>query len=556
MLTAVRSYEEACRTFRWRVPERYNLTFDICDRQTMAGADGHRTALIVEAADGTVERYTFHVLRLLSNRLANVLRGRAVGEGDRVLVSFGPSVEAVVAVLAVLRLGAVAVPVSASLGEVPLSWRLFDSGAVAAIVPSSIAGRVFRCKQAAPNLFSILVAGDIPPGAPDGCEEMWATMENAPDQCPPTLTAADAPAFLFYPDDAMGKPPGVLHAHRVLLGNLPPMELALDFFPQTGDIFWTPADPMSFEGLLWGVLPAWHHGVPVLTSPLTDPAAQLALMGRHGVRAAFVPPRRLLQLAEAAATNPHAQLRALATGPRPFSLVEHAMVSRVFKCGVNEIWGSVESGAVAANCAKLVELRPMSPGRASPGVTVEAMDLQGKPVRAGESGPLGVAPGAPGTMLHHWNGLVAGRTRLPSGWQAIGLNGFRDLDGYLWPEEAPQPPGVVVVDDKAVCLDDVQSALASHPKVAAAGVSWHDDQELKAYVVPARGQNRDVQLARDLQAFIANRRGLHEVPRRIEFVDTLPTDDQGKVVREDLDHMPVRLDSISTSDRSVVSRSR
>ena len=89
MLNNPRSYEEACRTFRWRIPDRYNLAFDVCDRQTMAGADGHRTALIVEAADGQVERYTFHVLRLLSNRLANVLAARGVTPGD--LVALLPS---------------------------------------------------------------------------------------------------------------------------------------------------------------------------------------------------------------------------------------------------------------------------------------------------------------------------------------------------------------------------------------------------------------------------------------------------------------------------------
>src|SRR5512145_2415469 len=106
MLKAAKSYEEACRTFRWRIPDRYNIAFDVCDRQTMAGADGHRTALIVEAADGSSERYTFHVLRLLSNRLANVLTAAGVVPGDRVLVSFPQSVEAAVAVLAVLKLGA------------------------------------------------------------------------------------------------------------------------------------------------------------------------------------------------------------------------------------------------------------------------------------------------------------------------------------------------------------------------------------------------------------------------------------------------------------------
>ena len=104
MLKHAQNYAEACRTFRWRIPDHYNMAFDVCDRQTMGGADGHRTALIAEAEDGSVERYTFHVLRLLSNRLANVLAAGGVQTGDPVLVSFPPSVEAAIAILAVIKI--------------------------------------------------------------------------------------------------------------------------------------------------------------------------------------------------------------------------------------------------------------------------------------------------------------------------------------------------------------------------------------------------------------------------------------------------------------------
>ncbi|MBI5164149.1 MAG: AMP-binding protein [Magnetospirillum sp.] len=425
MLTPARSYEEACRTFRWRIPERYNLAFDVCDRQTMAGADGHRTALIVEAADGSVERTTFHVLRLLSNRLANVLAAKGVTEGDRVAVSFGPSVEAAASILAVTRMGAVAVPIPTGLGAEPLARRLAESGAVAAVVTAERAPAVLAARARAPALGAILAAGDAPPGT----DELWAAMEHASGSFAPVVTAADAPALLLYPGDGDGKP--ALHGHRAMPANLPAVELALDFFARPGDVLWSPVEWMSLEGLLWALLPAWHHGVPVVGSAAPfEPEAALGLMARHGVRAAFVPPRELEQLAAAALTRPHPQLRALATGPGPLSGEAGERIERAFAIPANALWGTHTTGALAAENPSLVERRPGSPGRAAPGITVEALDAAGQPLPAGEHGMLAASPRTPGRSL----GWPA--------WVATGQSGWRDLDGYLWPEppERPQRP--------------------------------------------------------------------------------------------------------------------
>lgn len=547
MLKSAKSYEEACRTFRWRIPERYNMAFDICDRQTMAGADGHRTALIVEAADGGVERYTFHVLRLLSNRLANVLAAAGIGKGDRVLVSFAPSVEAAVALLAVLKMGAVLVPAPPGLGELPLAWRLADSGAAAAVCAGAVAPRLLAAREGAPEL-SIILAAD---GAPSGCMDMWAAMEAASDGFTPVVTSGDDPAILFYPDHASGKPSGVLHAHRALPGNLPPVELALGFFPQFGDVLWTPAEWMGFEGLLWALLPAWHHGVPVVAGPANQtPEQHLALMGRHGVRAVFAPPLRLLALAEAAISAPHPIPRAMATGPTPLTASQHQLIVRAFGPHAHEIWGCMETGAVAANNAALMELRPHSPGRATPGVTVEAVDGQGRPMRAGERGMLALAPRAPGAFLMHWKNPVAARSRLASGWLMTGQLGSRDLDGYLWPQPLAAEEGVVMVDGLRVVLDEVQAALTWHPKVAAATV-LELDGKLKAYVVLARGEAAEVGVARELQAFVANRRAAHEVPLHMEFTAGLPAAETGAVAREALLARPLRLDAPSPDERWI-----
>ncbi len=527
MLKPARSYEEACRTFRWRIPERYNVAFDVCDRQTMAGADGHRTALIVEAADGSAERYTFHVLRLLSNRLANVLASRGVRPDDRVVVSFGPSAEAAVTVLAVAKMGAVAVPVPDTLGTEPLAWRLADSGAVAAVVDGAVAPRLVAVRDAVPGLAAVLAAGD----APTGTDELWSAMELASDQFTPALTAADDPAFVFYPRHAAGKPAGAVHAHRSLAGNLPAVEFALGFFPQFGDIMVAADEWMSLEGLLWSLLPAWHHGVPVVAGKGSFRAeATLGLMARHGGRVAVLPAHHLSALADAAVrAGRHPLPRAMAVHG-PAAGTELNKVAGIFGVPANEIWGTLETGAVVASNGAVMESRPGSPGRAAPGVTVEAVDEHGRVMRAGENGMLAVAPGAPGGFLGYAGEDPPGRMRLPSGWLMTGRIGSRDLDGYVWPE-ATTGEGDAVVAGLPVVLDEVEGVMALHPKVRQAALVWTGSQ-LKAFVVLADGADQTVDLARELQSWCTARRAVHEAPTRIQFVGDIPRDEAGRPCRE------------------------
>ncbi|MBI2241274.1 MAG: AMP-binding protein [Magnetospirillum gryphiswaldense] len=545
MLKAARSYEEACRTFRWRLPDRYNMAFDVCDRQTMAGADGHRTALIVEGADGSVERHTFLMLRLLSNRLANVLTARGIGLGDRVAVSLPPSIEAAATVLAVLKMGAVLVPLPLSLGEEPLAWRLADSGARAAVVGDAMVARISAARDGAPALETVLVAGDAAAGNLD----LWAELQAAGDAFTPLVTALDSPALLVYPDHAMGKPVGLLHGHGALLGNLPAVEFGLGFIPQFGDILWTPADWMSYPALMWAVLPAWHHGVPVVAGPhAQDAEAQLGLMARQGVRVAWMPPNLLEKLTDVAASRPRPLPRVLGTGPAPLSALSRDKVEKVFGTAPNEIWGTLEIGAVVANNAQIMECRAGSPGRAAPGLTVEAVDASGRVLRAGDPGFLALAPNAPGACLGRWSRDSWQPGRLSNGWMPSSQGGHRDLDGYIWPEPLEMLPGTVLVDGQPVALGEVEAALTWHSRVLAAGLVAQPDGGLKAFIVPAGGAG-DVHLARDLQAWVRSRRGADEVPGRIEFVESIPLRGDGSTDMDELLNRPVRLGAPDPDER-------
>ena len=453
MLKPSRNYEEACRTFRWRIPDRYNLAFDLCDRHTIGGADGHRTALVVDDGQGQVDRYSFAMLRLLTNRVCNLLSSLGVGPGDRVLISLPPSVEAAALLLAVPRMGAVVVPMPLITVHSDLIDSINESEARVAVLTRTAFEAVMDQRQVLPVLNAVLVTD----GA-GGDGDFWALLQRASDIYDLALTSANDAALLFFP---LGEPNGILHGHRCVPGNLPAMEYALGFFAQPGDVLWTSWDWMGFEGLLWAVMPAWHHGVPVIASPLPfEPDRALRLMADHGVRTALLPADHLSSITNAAFKQSHALPRAIATGPDPLPGRLHEAVQRAFGVIANEIWGTCRVGAVAANNAAIMEMRLGSPGKAVPGVVIEAMDIDGTRILgAGNNGVLAADPKTPGACLGLW-GINPRGAHLAKGWVSSGWSGSRDLDGYIWPDprhgleiSIPIAPSASVEAVKEIRLD-------------------------------------------------------------------------------------------------------
>src|SRR5262249_24114048 len=127
-------------------------------------------------------------------------------------------------------------------------------------------------------------------GAGDGAEDFHRTVARASADFVPADTSPDDAALMIYTSGTTGPPKGALHAHRVLLGHLPGIEVPHDFFPQPGDRFWTPADWAWAGGLLDALLPSLHFGVPVVSRRFEkfDPDEAFALMARLAVRNAFI----------------------------------------------------------------------------------------------------------------------------------------------------------------------------------------------------------------------------------------------------------------------------
>jgi acetyl-CoA synthetase len=528
MLERHGDYAETARRFAWRVPDRYNIGVDACDRH--AGDPG-RAALIWEEEDGRVRVFSFDEVRRLSNRLANVLRAHGAARGDRLAVLLPQAPETAVAHVAGFKAGLVTVPLFALFGEEALEYRLADSGARALVTDRAGWEKVRPIRDRLPGLSLVLCVD----GGPEGTVDFHRALGRASDAFVAEDTAADDPAIIIYTSGTTGNPKGALHGHRVLPGHLPGVELPHEFFPRPGDLFWTPADWAWIGGLFDVLMPAWHHGVPVLAHRFRkfDPERAVALMARHGVRNVFLPPTAIKLMRQADAKGDGLALRTVASGGETLGAELLDWGRATFGVTINEFYGQTECNLVVGNAAGLMPVRPGSMGRAIPGHRVGVIDAEGNEVPDGTVGSIAVRRPDPVMFLGYWNRPEATAAKFVGDWLVTGDLGRRDEDGYLW--YVGRDDDVITSGGYRIGPGEIEECLMRHPAVAlAAAVGVPDPirtEIVKAYVVLRQDTPPSPELAREIQDFVRTRLAAHEYPRQVAFVDELPMTTTGKIMR-------------------------
>ncbi len=534
MLQPGSTYEEVLRRFRWQVPDRYNIAVDVCDRHAR---DPDRLALIYVDPGGREERYTFARLRSLSNRLANALSALGLGRGDRLGILLPQCPETALAHLATYKLGAVAVPLFTLFGPDALEYRLADSSARGLVTDPDNLAKVREIRDRLPDLDFVVVVGDEAPG---GTHRFDHLVERGSDTLDPVPTSADDPALIIYTSGTTGPPKGALHAHRTLLGHLPGVEFPHEFFPQPGDLFWTPADWAWIGGLIDVLLPSWHHGVPVLAwrARKFDPEEAFFRMGRHGVRNAFLPPTALRMMRQV--PNPRerfgVRLRSVGSGGESLGEDTLAWGREALGLTINEFYGQTEVNLVVGNCARIMEVRPGSMGRPIPGHTVAVIDEHGNPLPPGEMGEIAVRRPDPVMFLEYWRNPEATHKKFTGDWCRTGDLARMDADGYLWFQG--RADDLILSAGYRIGPTEIEDCLMQHPAVARAAVIGKPDpvrgEVVKAFVVLAPGHEPSQETARSIQEHVKRRLAAHEYPREVEFVEGFPMTATGKIKRDEL----------------------
>ena len=504
----------------------------------------------------TPRGYTFAQLHRQANQLSNLLVQRGVKRGDRVAIVMPQRFETAVAYMAVLQMGAVAMPLSMLFGPDALEFRLLDSEAVLAICDDSLAHAVRASQVSCPSLREVLSIAMISASNPEQS-----------GQFTPADTLASEPAVLIYTSGTTGPPKGALIPHRALIGNLTGFVCSQNWFGFDGltdapshAVFWSPADWAWTGGLMDALLPTLYFGRPIVAfNGRFSPELALALMRDCGVTHTFLFPTALKAMMKAFPGGVEStvrnqfelQLQAIMSAGEAVGDAVFDYCQKQLGVQVNEMFGQTEINYIVGNCVVQWPPKPGSMGKAYPGHQVRVIDDDGHECAVGVPGDVSVnrfdVHGQPDPVffLGYWKNDAASANKFTGDWCRTGDIATRDADGYLWYHG--RADDVFKAAGYRIGPGEVENCLVKHPAVANAAVVPKPDAArgavVKAYVVlsadlaAARAtcgkglKAFDQRLTEQLQAHVKGKLAPYEYPKEIEFVDALPMTTTGKVQR-------------------------
>ena len=532
-------YAELYRSYRWQVPARYNIAQACCGQWA---ADRSRFALYWEDESGATAAFSFWDIQLAANRLSNALAALGVQRGERVALMLPQRPESAIAYMAIFQLGAIALPLSHLFGPDAIEYRMNHAEASVALVEPATIANLWAVKDRLPALRHVIGVGGARETGVHGWEALLAKASRN-YRC--AETSADDPAVIIYTSGTTGAPKGALEAHRLIIGNSSGFVHSHDFYPQKGDMFWSPADWAWAGGLFDALLPAWYFGMPILGyRGRFDAEKAYYLLEKYGVRNAFLFPTAL-KLMMKAVPEPRRkyqlEMRSIMSAGESVGVTLIEWAREQLGVTINEMFGQTEINYVVGNCQAAWAVKPGAIGRPYPGHRVAVIDEQGNELPAGELGEIAIHRNCNGEpdpvfFLEYWKNPQATRDKFVGDWGCTGDQGKMDEDGYLWYQG--RSDDVIKSAGYRIGPAEIENCLVKHRAVMNAAVIGKPDETrgaiVKAYIVLQPGETASSALIEDIQAHVRGRLAPYEYPREIEFIDALPMTTTGKVQRKEL----------------------
>jgi len=540
MLRPAKNYEEVYGSFRWEIPEFYNIGVDVCDKWAH---QRYRLALIYEDEKGKLEKYTFWDLKRLSNKLANGLKAHGIGRGDRMGILLPQSPEAGLSHIAIYKIGAIAIPLFTLFGADALEYRLSNSEARAIVTDEPNLPKILQIWEKLSHLEVVILTRGL---KQEKVLDFWGLIEKGSAEFQPVRTKKDDPAFISYTSGTTGPPKGAFHAHRVLLGHLPGIQFPHNFFPKEDDIFWTPADWAWMGGFMDVLLPSWHYGVPVVAhrAKKFDPEEAFHLLAKYGIRNAFMPPTALKMMRQVKdpGSRHDFQMRTIGSGGETLGEELLEWGKDVMKLTINEFYGQTECNLVVGSCSEVMEIRPGSMGKAIPGHRVEVVDEYGMPLPPGTVGEIAIKGPDPVMCIDYWKNRKATEEKYVNDWWLTGDLARKDEAEYFW--FVGRKDDLITSSGYRIGPAEIEDCIMKHPAVSMVAVIGSPDKVrteiVKAFVVLKEGLGPGPDIEEGIKQFVKIRLAAHEYPREIEFVRELPMTTTGKIMRKELRKLEIQ----------------
>ena len=527
------SYEDICRKFNWQIPEYFNIADAVCDRWA---DDRDRIAITHESLDGSVRHFTFAEIKKYSNQLANLLRSLGMEQGDRTLILLTQSPECAISHMACFKSGIVSCLASVLFGHDAIEHRLSSTKAKVCITNKANLQKVQSIRSQCPSLEHILVVDDE---SPTEALSLWGAISDQPTDFENVKTRGEDTAWISFTSGTTGQPKGVLMPHRILLGNKPLFEYYYDYGPREGDTLWSPADWAWIAGLINILLIGWYSGCRVVSTDMEGFNAHAAfrILGQHDITVSLLTPTVLKLMRQIDSDeSPELQLRVVLSGGEAVGKELALWADERFGLTISEGFGQTECNGMIGTNPRLMEVRHGSLGKAMPGSVCAIVDDNGNEVERGVQGNIAIKRPHPAMFSGYLNNPEATEGKFIGDWMITGDLGEQDEDGFLWFHG--RTDDVITSSGYRIGPTEIEDCLLKSPAVQLAAVIGVPDETrteiIKAFIVVSENAEPTEALAESLKELVRENLAKHEVPRSIEFVDSLPMTTTGKIMRRTL----------------------
>lgn len=507
-------------------PVHFNFATDVFDHWARKRPDG-LALWCVDAQAGAEQRFTFRELQRLSCQAANFLRRSGVRRGDRVLLML-PRVSAWwIAMLGLIRAGAVPVPATLLLTARDLRYRLETAQVNAVITNADGVGKVDGFDGLR---FGVGFGGQ-------GWLDFLAGLKREPGEFPAERSRSSDPGIVYFTSATTGDPKMVLHTQASYgLGHRATGQWWLDLRP--GEVHWNLSD-LGWGKAAWSSFYGpWHRGACVFALDVAgkfDPVTTLDALARYPINTWCAPPTALRLIVRqdlSRWTFPH--LRHCVTAGEPLNPEVLALWRKATGLTLYEGYGQTETVILAGNFRPTgAEVRPGSLGKPTPGLRLALLDEHYREVPPGAEGEIAlqVRPERPvGLFQEYWRNPEETGRKFQGDWYLTGDRAVGDADGYLW--FVGRKDDVIKSSGYRIGPFEVESALMEHPAVLDVAVIGKPDplrgQIVKACLVLRPGFDPTDDLKAELQTHCKNLIAAYKYPREIEFVTELPKTTSGK----------------------------
>lgn len=549
--------------YRWFVGGELNTCYNALDRHIEAGR-GEQLALIYDSpVTDTVKTFTYRELREAVAKFAGALRNKGVKKGDRVIIYMPMIPEALIAIYACARIGAIHSVVFGGFAAKELATRINDAKPVA-IISASCGIEIKKVIKYKPLLDEAISLSSHQPqfcvifqrsmahaSLQAGRDFDWQSLFEAaqPVECVPV--AATDPLYILYTSGTTGIPKGVVRDHG---GHAVAIEWSMKhiYNINPGEVYWAASDVgwvvghsyIVYGPLLHGCTTVLYEGKPVGTP---DPGAFWRVIAQHRVNVLFTAPTAFRAIKREDPQGEYIGQYDLSSFRTLFFAGERCdpdtllWAQTKLKVPVVDHWWQTETGwAIAANCLGIepLPIKAGSPTKAVPGYNVQCLDEHGQEITTGDIGSIVIKlPMPPGCLPTLWNNDARFQESYLSaypGYYLTGDAGYKDQDDYLW--IMSRIDDIINVAGHRLSTGAMEEVLASHRDVAECAVIGVADQ-LKGeiplgLVVLKAGVNRsDKEIVDDLVKMVRDQIGPVASFKVATVVKRLPKTRSGKILR-------------------------